>query len=46
MKIDKENRAGLRKARKAVRLKQEELAALAGVSPETVARFERCKHVS
>jgi len=46
MKIDKEHRAGLRSARKVLRLKQEELAVLAGVSPETVARFERGKHVS
>ncbi len=42
---DKKRRAGLRRFRKILRLKQEELAVLAGVSPETVARFERCKHV-
>ncbi len=46
MKIDKEHRAGLRSARKVLRLKQEELAVLAEVSPETVSRFERGKHVS
>jgi len=46
MKIDKHRRAGLRRFRKILRLKQEELAVLAGVSPEMVARFERCKHVS
>ena len=46
MKIDKNRRAGLRRFRKILRLKQEELAVLAGVSPEMVARFERCKHVS
>src|SRR3989442_10645857 len=36
----------MRRARKMLRLKQEELAVLAGVSPDTVSRFERCKHVS
>jgi len=46
MEIDKQRRAQLRTFRKALRLKQEELAVLAGVSPEMVARFERCKHVS
>jgi transcriptional regulator with XRE-family HTH domain len=46
VKIDKNRRAGLRRFRKILRLKQEELAVLAGVSPEMVARFERCKHVS
>src|ERR1700730_1130 len=46
MEIDKQRRAQLRTFRKALRLKQEELAVLARVSPEMVARFERCKHVS
>src|SRR6267143_6469256 len=46
MEIDKQRRAQLRTFRKALGLKQEELAVLAGVSPEMVARFERCKHVS
>jgi transcriptional regulator with XRE-family HTH domain len=46
MKTDKERRAHLRKFRKVLRLKQSELAALAGVSLETVARYERCKQVS
>ena len=43
---DKKRRAQFRNFRKVLRLKQVELAALAGVSPETIARFERCKHVS
>ncbi len=46
MKIDKHRRAELRTFRKALRLKQGQLAVLARVSPETVSRFERCKHVS
>jgi len=46
MEIDKHRRAQLRTFRKALRLKQKELAVLAGVGPEMVARFERCKHVS
>jgi transcriptional regulator with XRE-family HTH domain len=46
VETDKKHRAGLRRARKVLRLKQEELAVLAGVSQETVARFERGKHVS
>ena len=46
MKTDKNRRAGLRRFRKVLRLKQEELATLAGVSREMVARFERGKHVS
>ena len=46
MKTDKNRRAGLRRFRKVLRLKQEELATLAGVTPEMVARFERGKHVS
>jgi transcriptional regulator with XRE-family HTH domain len=43
---DKKRSAGLRRFRKMLRLKQEELAVLAGVSPEMVARFERGRHVS
>ncbi len=46
MKTDKNRRAGLRRVRKVLRLKQVELAVLAGVTPEMVARFERGKHVS
>lgn len=46
MITDKNRRSQLRKIRKKLRLKQEELAALASVSPETVARYERGKHVS
>ncbi len=46
VKTDKNRRAGLRRFRKVLRLKQEELATLAGVSREMVARFERGKHVS
>ena len=46
MKIDKKRRADLRRLRKVLRLNQKELAALASVSPETVARYERCKRVS
>ena len=46
MKIEKQRRAALRKFRKALRLKQVELAVLAGVSPETIARYERCKQMS
>lgn len=46
MEINKQRRAQLRTFRKALQLKQGQLAALAGVSPEMVARFERCKHVS
>ncbi len=46
MHPDKNRRAQLRRFRKVLRLKQVELAVLAGVSPDTVSRFERCKHVS
>ncbi len=46
MKADKKRRAGMRISRKKLRLKQSELAALAGVSLETIIRYERCKHVS
>jgi transcriptional regulator with XRE-family HTH domain len=46
MKVDKKRRAQLRTLRKRLRLKQVELAVLAGVSPETVARYERCKPMS
>ncbi len=46
MKTDKNRRAGLRRVRKVLRLKQVELAVLAGVSPETVARYERGKRMS
>jgi len=43
---DKNRRAQLRRFRKVLRLKQEVLATLAGVTPEMVSRFERGKHVS
>jgi transcriptional regulator with XRE-family HTH domain len=43
---DKKRRAMMRAVRKKLKLKQSELAVLAGVSVETVARFERGKHVS
>ena len=46
MKTDKNRRAGLRRFCKVLRLKQMELAVLAGVSPETVARYKRGKGVS
>ena len=46
MKIDKQRRAQLRKFRKRLRLKQKDLAVLAGVSPETIDRYERCKPMS
>ena len=46
MNPDKDRRAQLRRFRKVLRLKQVELAVLAGVTPEMVARFERGKHVS
>jgi len=46
VKPDKNRRAQLRKFRKTLRLKQKELAVLAGVSAETVARYERGKRVS
>jgi transcriptional regulator with XRE-family HTH domain len=46
MKTDKNRSAGLREFRKVLGLKQEELAALAGVSLETVAGYERGKPVS
>jgi len=46
VKTDKNRRAGLRRFRKVLRLKQEELATLAGVTREMVACFERGKHVS
>ena len=46
METDKKRRAQLRTFRIMLRLKQSELAALAGVSPETVARYERCKRMS
>jgi transcriptional regulator with XRE-family HTH domain len=42
----KNPKAQFRAFRKKLRLKQEDLASLAGVSPETVAKFERGKHVS
>jgi len=43
---DKNRRAQLRRFRKVLRLKQEELAVLAGVSTDTVARYERGEEVS
>jgi transcriptional regulator with XRE-family HTH domain len=46
MKTDKKRRAQLRTFRKMLRLRQSELAALAGVSPETIARYERYKRMS
>jgi transcriptional regulator with XRE-family HTH domain len=46
VKTDKNRRAGLRGFRKVLGLKQEELAALAGVSLEMVAGYERGKPVS
>jgi transcriptional regulator with XRE-family HTH domain len=46
MNTDKDRRAGLREFRKVLELKQEELAALAGVSLETVAEYERGRPVS
>jgi transcriptional regulator with XRE-family HTH domain len=46
MKTEKKRRAQMRTSRKMLRLKQSELAALAGVSLETIVRYERCKHVS
>jgi len=46
VKTEKNRRAGLRRFRKVLGLKQEELAALACVSPETVAQYERGKPVS
>jgi transcriptional regulator with XRE-family HTH domain len=46
MKVDTNHRAGLRKLRTAMRLPQNKLAAMAGVSPSTVLRYERCRCVS
>jgi transcriptional regulator with XRE-family HTH domain len=46
VKTDKKRRSQLRYYRKVLHLKQDELATLAGVSPETVARYERGKRVS
>lgn len=46
MKTDKKRRAGMRYSRKKLKIKQSELATLAGVSLETIVRYERCKHVS
>jgi transcriptional regulator with XRE-family HTH domain len=45
VKTDKE-RAAMRKMRKALHLTQNELAALAGIPSQLLARFERGKHVS
>jgi transcriptional regulator with XRE-family HTH domain len=42
----KQGRAQFQEFRKKLRLKQEQLAALVGVSPEKIARFERGKHLS
>jgi|SRR5271169_7241248 len=46
MNPDKKRRAAMRYTRKKLKLKQSELAALAGVSLQTIDRYERCKHVS
>ena len=46
IKTDKNRRTGLREFRKVLGLKQEELAALAGVSLEMVADYESGKSVS
>lgn len=46
MQTDKKRRGQLRTFRKMLGLKQSELAVMAGVSRETVARYERCKRVS
>ena len=46
MNTDKKRRAMIRKMRKRLKLKQSELAALAGISHQLLARFERGKHVS
>jgi transcriptional regulator with XRE-family HTH domain len=44
--MDKKRRAMVRLIRKKLKLTQSELAALAGISQQTLARFERGKHVS
>ena len=46
MKTDKKRRSQLRYYRKVLHLKQDELATLADVSPEMVARYERGKRAS
>jgi transcriptional regulator with XRE-family HTH domain len=46
VKADKKRRAGMRNLRKKLKLKQSQLAALAGVSQVMVARYERGKRVS
>ena len=46
MNTDKKRRAMIRKMRKRLKLKQSELAALAGIPHQLLARFERGKHVS
>ena len=43
---EKKRRAMMREIRKKLNLTQSELATLAGVSQQTLARFERHKHVS
>jgi len=43
---EKKRRAMMREIRKKLNLRQSELATLAGVSQQTLARFERHKHVS
>jgi predicted transcriptional regulator len=43
---DKERRAMIRKMRKRLKLKQSELASLAGIPLQLPARLERGKHVS
>jgi transcriptional regulator with XRE-family HTH domain len=46
VKTDKKHRAQMRTLRKMLRVKQDELAALAGLTSKTIARYERGKHVS
>jgi transcriptional regulator with XRE-family HTH domain len=46
VKADKNHRAQMRRLRKMLQVKQDELATLAGLSSKTVARYERGKHVS
>jgi DNA-binding transcriptional regulator YiaG len=43
---DKARRAMIRKMRERLKVKQSELAALAGIPQKLLARFERGKHVS
>ena len=45
MNTDKKRRAMIRKMRKRLKLKQSELAVLAGIPQQLLARFERGKHV-